>query len=222
MTWLFAIAGIMALFGMLAYLRGWRAALFILIMTFLAVSVTGRLGDVIIRYINAFCKGFRFLLSGGLSALTGEGGAEEALQALKTMSPCVGEGDETLVLGLLFVMVVLLAILLSGIDWLKGKRSLPGLLLGLMAGYVVAAMIVRAMAPAYVALVPLPFGFAPPAAPCCVVVQPGGGGTSLVGRALDFLTNLADRGLVAAFLGIVIAIFVLLAARPGGHGGGRE
>ena len=76
MTWLFILAGTMAIFGVIGYLRGWRAALFILIMTLLAVAVTGSLGDTIVKYINAFAKGFRFLLSGGLSALAGSGSAD--------------------------------------------------------------------------------------------------------------------------------------------------
>jgi hypothetical protein len=222
MFWLFIIAGVMAVFGLLGYLRGWHAALFILIMTFLAVVITGRLGDVIIRYINAFCKGFKFLLSGGLAALTGEGGAEAAFQALGDMPPCIDESNESLVLGLIFVTMVFFAVLLSGMNWLESPQSLFGLFLGLMAGYLVAAVIVRVVAPEYAVFVPLPFGLGASTVPCCVVVPPGGGGTSLVSRVLEFLTSLVDRGLIAVFLGVVIAVFVLLAARPGSHGSGKE
>lgn len=213
MTWLIVLAGFMAIFGVLGYLRGWRAALFVLILTLLAVAITGRLGTVIIRYINAFGKGFRFLMSGGLNALAGTGDANQAIQALQGAPPLVEEANSTLVLGLLFVIVVLLGVLLSGIPWFKGKRSVFGMFLGLAAGYVVAAMIVRAVTPEYVALVPLPFGFAAaaPVAPGAVVIQPGAPGPSLSTRILTFLTSLADRGLIAAFLGIVIAIFLLLA-----------
>lgn len=213
MTWLIVLAGFMAIFGVIGYLRGWRAALFVLILTFLAVAITGRLGPVIIRYINAFGKGFRFLLSGGLNALAGQGDANAAIQALQGAPPLVDDANSTLVLGLLFVIVVMLALLLSGIPWFKGSRSVFGLFLGLAAGYIVAAMIVRALTPEYVALVPLPFGLAAPAAapPGAVVIQPGQTGPSLSARVLDFLTGLADRGLIAAFLGIVIAVFLLLA-----------
>jgi hypothetical protein len=87
------------------------------------------------------------------------------------------------------------------------------LFLGLAAGYVVAAMLVRALVPEYAALVPLPFGMGPPvpAPPGTVVIEPGAPGPSLSTRILTFLTGLADRGLIAAFLGIVIAVFLLLA-----------
>jgi len=215
MTWLIMLAGFMAIFGVIGYLRGWRAALFVLISTILAVAITGRLGGFIIRYINAFGKGFQFLLSGGLSALAGTGSADEAIQALQDSPPIVTEANETLVLGLLFVIVVLFALLLSGIPWFKGSRSVFGLFLGLLAGYIVAAMIVRALTPEYVALVPLPFGFAAPVTPGPVTIQPGAGGPSLSTRILNFLTGLADRGLIAAFLGLLIAIFLLLATRTG-------
>lgn len=218
MTWLIVLAAFMAIFGVVGYLRGWRAALFVLILTMLAVAITGRLGDVIIRYINAFGKGFRFLLSGGMGALTGEGGAEEALQSLRDAPALVEGTNEPLVLGLLFVIVVLVALLLSGIPYFKGKRSVLGLFLGLAAGYVVTGMIIRAVTPELSALVPLPFGFLPPVAAAPFAVQPGPGGPSLSARVLSFLLSLADRGLIATFLGIIIAIFLLLASRSGSRG----
>lgn len=221
MSWLFILAGFMAIFAVIGYLRGWRAALFILIMTFFGVIIIARFGDVIIRYINAFCKGFQFLLSGGLSALTGGGGADAALQALGDAPACVQASDETLVLGLLLVITILLGVLLSSMAWLQGEASFFGLILGLMTGYLIAAVVVRAVAPEYAALVPLPFGIATPCSPCPVVIVPGEG-SSLVSRTLDFLTSLADRGLIAAFLGTVIAVFVIMAARTGGRGAQKE
>ncbi len=211
MTWLIVLAGFMAIFGVLGYLRGWRAALFVLILAVLAVAITGSLGATIIKYINAFGKGFRFLASGGLSALAGSGSADEAIKSLQGAPPLVDATNTSLVLGLLFVVVVLLAVLLSGLPLFKGARSVFGMFLGLAAGYVVAAMIVRAITPEYVALAPLPFGFAAPVAPGAVVLPPGPAGPPLSDRILAFLTSLADRGLIAAFLGIVIAIFLLLA-----------
>lgn len=213
MTWLFILAGFMAIFGVIGYLRGWRAALFILIMTMLAVAVTGALGDTIVKYINAFAKGFQFLLSGGLSALAGSGSADEAIAALQDTPPLVTDANKYLVLGLIFVTVVLIAILVSGAKWFVPKRSLLGLFLGLLAGYIVAAMVVRAIAPEYAALIPLPFGFGPPAPTGPVVITPGAQGPSLTARILAFLNGLVDQGLITAFLGIVIALFLLIAAR---------
>lgn len=231
MTWLFILAGTMAIFGVIGYLRGWRAALFILIMSILAASVSGSLGDTIIKYINALAKGFRFLLSGGLSALAGSGNAEEAIASLQGAPPLVTDANRYLVLGLIFVSVILIAVLISGAKWFLPKRSILGLFLGLVAGYIVAAMIIRVIAPEYAALVPLPFGFLPPAPTGPLVITPGAAqGPSLATRALDFLNGLADQGLIAAFLGIVIALFLLLAARSlnrgarssGGSGSSRS
>ena len=101
--------------------------------------------------------------------------------------PLVEGANEPLVLGLLFVIVVLLGVLLSGIPWFKGGRSVLGLFLGLVAGYIVAGMIVRAVTPEFVALVPLPFGFAAPATPGPVTIQPGAGGTIADRTSPDFL-----------------------------------
>ncbi|MGE5603459.1 MAG: hypothetical protein ACM30E_10425 [Nitrososphaerales archaeon] len=213
MTWLFILAGTMAIFGVIGYLRGWRAALFILIMTILAAAVTGSLGDTIVKYINAFAKGFRFLLSGGLTALAGGGNTEEAIASLQNAPALVTDTNKYLVLGLIFVTVVLVAILVSGAKWFLPKRSVLGLFIGLIAGYIVAAMIIRGIVPEYAALVPLPFGFLAPTPTGPVVIVPGAGGPSLTTRILNFLNGLVDQGLIAAFLGIVIALFLLLAAR---------
>ena len=86
--------------------------------------------------------------------------------------------------------------------------------LGLIAGYIVAGMILLAIAPEYAALVPLPFGFGPsvPAQP--VVITSRRARACRCGtRILTFLNSLVDRGLITVCLGIVIALFLLLAAR---------
>ena len=163
-------------------------------------------------------RDFGFCCPAGCSVLTGEGSADAALQSLREAPALVEGANEPLVLGLLFVIVVLFAVLLSGLHWFRGGRSVFGLFLGLAAGYIVAAMVVRAVTPEFVALVPLPFGFAAPATSGPVTIQPGPGGPSLSARLLGFLTGLADRGLIATFLAILISIFLLMAARAGSHG----
>ena len=222
MTWLFILAGFMAIFGVIGYLLGTKAALFILLTTLFAVAVTGILGDTIIRHINACAMGIQFRWSGGLGALTGEGGGGDALEALKNTPALVTDENENLVLGLLFVGVVFFGVLLTGIKWFKGQRSIWGLFLGLLAGYVVAAMVVRAVAPEYAALVPLPFGFGPPTPTGPVVIVPGQPGPSLTERILVFLNSLVDRGLIAVFLGTVIAVFLLFAVRSGNRNSVRS
>jgi hypothetical protein len=220
MSWIFVLAFSMAIFGIIGYLRGWRAALFVLIMTFLAVAITGALSETILRYINAFGKGFRFLTSGGLSALAGEGGLEEAIAALEGAPALVSKDNQGLVLGLLFVIVLLLALLLSGLPLFRGRKSIFGLFLGMLTGYIVAAMVVRAILPEYAVCIPLPFGFGPPVPVIPYTAQPGTG-ASISQRVLGFLTGLADRGLIAAFLGILIAIFLLAATRLGNRTVGK-
>ena len=117
-------------------------------------------------------------------------------------------------LGLIFVTVVLIAVLVSGAKWFMPKRSLLGMFMGLIAGYIVAAMLVRAIAPEYAALVPLPFGFGPPAPDAArSSLRPASRAHRCRQRILMFLNSLVDRGLITACLGVVIALFLLLAAR---------
>lgn len=220
MSWLLILAGTMAIFGVIGYLRGTRAAMFILIMSLLAVAVTGALGDVIIKYLNAFAKGFQFLLSGGLSVLAGSGSADQAIAALQDTPALITEENAALVLALISALIVLFAVLVSGWSWFRPKRSVAGLFLGLIAGYVVAAMLVRGFAPEYAALVPLPFGTPAPAGP--IVIIPGAEGPSLTQRILIFLNDLAAAGLITAFLGIVIAIFLLVGIRSGRRSSGER
>ncbi len=189
-----------------------------------AVAVTGVLGDGIIKYINAFAKGFQFLLSGGLSALTGSGSADEALAALKDTPPLVTEENAGLVLGAdLRRSSSCSRVLLSG-DHVVQRPSVQcwGLLLGLIAGYIVAAMVVRAIAPEYAALVPLPFGVRDAGPDRAHRDRAGRAGTVAWERILAFLNGLVDRGLITAFLGIVIAVFLLVGIRSGRRSSGEK
>jgi hypothetical protein len=197
----------------IGYLRGTKAAVFILLMTLFALLITGTLGPTIIKYINALAKGFQFVLSGGLSALAGSGNASDALAELKNAPPLITEENQALVLGLIFVSIVVLAVLLSGIRWFKGStHSFWGLLLGMISGYIVAAMFVRAFWPEYAVLMPLPFGWTvPPSGP--IVIIPGAPTPSIWQRILAFLNSLVDQGLITVFLGVVIAVFLLIASR---------
>jgi hypothetical protein len=82
-------------------------------------------------------------------------------------------------------------------------------------------MIIWALIPECAAFVPLPFGFGPAIRTGPYVTPSAGTGSSVSQRVLGFLTGLADRGLIAAFLGILIAVFLLAATRSGNRTAGK-
>jgi hypothetical protein len=214
MTWIIFLAGFMAVFGVIGYLRGVRAAVAVLIAGLAGLLIIGPYGATVIRYINAFGKGFRFLASGGMAALTGSGSADAALAALQSTPPLVQETDNAVVLGLLYIVIVLIGLLLTAIPWFKGKRSVGGLLLGLIAGYLVGAVIVRAFWPQYIPYLPLPI-LGEPAAPVVLAPVAGPAATGFGSQLVSGLNALASSSLLPIIIAIAIVLFILAATRSG-------
>lgn len=216
MIWILVLGAFMAIFGVIGYQRGTRAAVVVLVAAVLGLLVIGPLGATVIRYINAFGKGFRFLASGGMAALTGSGSADTAIAALQNTPALVQTNDSPVVLGLLYVVLVLIGLLVSRLPWFKGKDSVWGLVLGLVAGYLVGGIVVRALWPQYVAFLPLPV-LAEPAAPIPAPVS-GGPASGFVTQLVTGLSALAGSSLLPVIIAIVIVVFILVATRSGNRG----
>jgi hypothetical protein len=214
MTWIIFLAGFMAIFGVIGYLRGARAAFVVLLAGFLGLLLIGPYGATVIRYINAFGKGFRFLASGGMAALSGSGSADSAIAALQGTPPLVQPADNAVVLGLLYVVIVLVGLLLSAVPWFKGRRSVGGLLLGLIAGYLVGAVIVRALWPQYIPYLRLPI-LPEPVVPVVVGPVVTGPATGFGTQLVSGLNALAGTSLLPIIIAIAIVLFILAATRSG-------
>lgn len=215
------VATVMALFGVLGYLRGTRSTLFTAAVIWLGLIVVSRAGDVVARTINGLHTGARFVLAGGLGALGSAGDRGAAVQAvfakLGEVKPLIepnGTGPGML---LVFLLLVLVGFLSGMLKLFRGRPSFLGLGLGLANGYVLSAFLIRTLLPESGIRLPLPawlFGGTAQGAALPAVAGPSLGGT-LTAKIVAALNSLADSGQIALVIAVAIAVFVLLATRLG-------
>lgn len=224
MGFIILLAAVMALFGVLGYLRGRKSMLVTTAVIWFGLIVVSRLGEVIAATVNGLNYAVRFVLAGGLAALGGDGDRGGALdrvfQSLEQVQPLIepdGTGPGMIII---FLGLVLLGFLLGMLKALRSKPGLWSLLLGLVNGYVLTAYILRAVLPQGGFELPLPAGlFGPSITPAAA---PSPAGPSIAGgiaaRVTATLQALVDGGQIALLIAILIAVFVLLATRLGNRG----
>jgi hypothetical protein len=203
------LAAFMAIFGILGYMRGLKAALVTLGITLLALYITQRLGDELVALINGIYKGFKFLFSGGLALLSG--GGDISSGQLAAIPPLINPGDPGPALALIFLAMTGLALLFSTSKVLRSATSLAGLVVGLISGYIVGYYMLRMLYPNLFPAGGMPGGL-------------GGGfpGAALLTRFLTWLNATFSHQTLGLLVAIAIAIFVLLAmsfARKGSNNG---
>lgn len=217
---LILLATIMALFGVLGYLRGAKSSLFTAIVIWLGLVLITQANEKIGTAINGLAFGVVFILSGGLGALGGGGDRAAALsEVIKNMPPVpvlVNPDGTGIGLIAVFLLLALAGFLLGMLKIFRSKASLWGLLIGLANGYVLSAFLLPRLLPDVGLRLPLLGGLtgttgnAPAAAPS---------GPSLSGamikRLVEALNALVNGGQIAIVIALLIVIFVLLATRLG-------
>lgn len=219
------MATIMALFGVLGYLRGTKFGLVISGLILAGLMVMSRGSEQVAKIINGLNFGLRFVLGGGLQALGGSGDKTEAIKKvisqLGDIRPLVSSDQPGVGLLLILALLVGLSLLLSLFKILKGAASLLGLALGLFSGYLIAAYALAALMPE-VALLPLPIHLPSlaqvvEAASAAAPAIPSGSGLSA--KVGQLLTGLGDDPRLPIIIAVAIALFVILATRLGNRGG---
>lgn len=216
---LIVLATVMALFGVLGYLRGTRSTLFTAAVIWLGLVVVNQASGMVARTINGLNKAVHFALAGGLGALGGGDRAalDAAFAKLSDVKPLINADGSGPGMLLVFLMLVLAGFLLGMLKLLKSKHSFLGLALGLANGYVLSAFLVRTLLPESGTQFPLPrwlFGGAAQPAAAPAPADPSLSG-SLAAKIVATLNALADSGQIALVIAIAIAVFVLLATRLG-------
>jgi F0F1-type ATP synthase assembly protein I len=140
MLTLFIIAGIMAIFGVYGYRRGfWSMALAFGVLLFGVLLIT-RAPEQLARYFNAIYMATVLLLKGGLGAIA-KGDLDSAKELMGSVEkPFTGE-DAKWALFIVLIGAVVVGILLSLL--IKPKPSVWGLILGLLYGYVLSVNAIR-------------------------------------------------------------------------------
>jgi|GEM_PF-1870338 len=205
LTVLIALATIMAVFGVIGYLRGTTAGLMTTALIWGGLILAGLYSVQIARIVNGMNLAVRFLLAGGQTS---------GLGAIQPLIPSNSPGVTLLVMlggSLLF------SLLLSSLKSFRGRPSLLGLVLGLLNGYAVTGALVYGLAPD-LAFLPMPFGFSNTTAEAALAAPAGLPGSDLWTRIPDTITNLAESPSCPVIIAITIAAFVFIAVRTGNRG----
>lgn len=218
---LILLATVMAIFGVFGYLRGGKSTLLTTAIIWLGLGLVSRFAGVIATMVNGINYGIRFVLAGGMGALGGSGDKGDAInqvfERMGTVTPLIAADGSGPGLILVFLLLMGLGLLLGALKSLKSKSSPLSLILGLVNGYVISAYLLRMALPEAGILLPLPAGLL--GSQAATVTAPLPAGASVTGSALAklaaTLTGLATAGHIAILIAVLIAIFVLLAVRPG-------
>jgi hypothetical protein len=221
------LATIMAIFGVIGYLSGTKAALLTTVVILIGLILIARAGPAIARLINGVDFGVRFVLAGGLAALGAPGDRAAAIahviESMGTIQPLVAPTNPGPALVLVLLVLVLLSLLIGRHPRLplRGPSSLGGLLLGLLNGYLLGAYLLVSLFPVDAAFLPLPLGLGPrpsvPVAATPLPTVPASGG-SLFNQLINAVQGTSENTL-AAIMMVLIAVFVLALAF---FGGGRR
>lgn len=220
---LIVLATIMALFGVIGYLRGAKSSLFTALVIWVGLVLITQFGSKIATTINGLVFAVVFVLSGGLAALGGGGDRAAALdEVLKKMPdpPKLVNPDGTGI-GIIavFVLLAVAGFLLGMLKIFKSKSSVWGLLIGLVNGYVLSAYLLPRILPEAGLRLPLPGRLAWPGAATAGSGIAAPSGPSLFGALIASisrtLSRLVEGGQIALLIAILIVLFVLLATRLG-------
>jgi hypothetical protein len=206
------IAIIIAFFGMIAFIRTAKASAIILGVLMGGLIFVRALGPKLIAIINL---GAQFAQVGGLAALTGSDpgkGLSDAFAKLKQAPGPIDPKDPVLFYLLLIYIFVAIGVGIGSLKSfrLQGRYSYSGLLLGLIAGYIVAAYTIAAIFPES-AILPLPVtGIMPQAQ---AAIAPATVGPAVSSKFLEFLGDLANSPSIPIIIAAAIVLFIFVATR---------
>lgn len=192
------VATLMAIFGMIGFLRGARGSLIILIAMVAGIFFLRLLGAQVVGYINKAWG----LMQGSDSATL------------------INPQDRAVFYLMLFYVALLAGVGLGSLRPFRaqGKFSFSGLLLGLINGYVVATYTLAVLLPQYAFLpVLIPVSGMTPTTPASV---PSTSSFEQLGNEfLKFLNGLATNRSVPIIIAGLIVVFIVLASRLSGKKG---
>jgi hypothetical protein len=207
MWFLFFLAAVMAIFGIIGYKQGFWPMVFAMIVLFVAALIIRQGADTIIRYMNGMFLGAMLVVKSGLADIAA-GDLDSAAQKLEAIErPFVDERE-----WFAYLLIIGAAVFFGWLITLimKNKQSIWGGLVGLVYGYVLSA-----------ALIPLVLGFSSWFLPIFGVgesqaVSPLASGGSCGGiwdRLVCFLSNPQTAQICGIVIVIAIGVFILWAAR---------
>jgi hypothetical protein len=207
------LATIMAVFGVLGYLKGSKWAFISLLVLLVAfVLVEGRAGAIVSAF-NFFYKGVMLVLRGGFGAIASDD-LEEVLTIYREIESPFTDENQNLALLLVIFGAVGVGLLLS--LWIKSKPTVWGLIWGLLYGYILSA----AALPLIIsnANVRLPVPVLRPGERAAVAAE----GPSLFSQLFSTLSQPENVRILSIVIGVFIVFLLLLTVRSGVKSGAKK
>jgi hypothetical protein len=199
---LLVVATIMAIFGLIGFLRTTRASVLLLGIMLGGLIFLKVFGERLVKFVNA---GWGFVRSAG---------------GTSSPSQLVNPQDPAAFYLLVFYGFVLVGLGLGLLKSLKlsGRFSFSGMLIGLINGYIVAAYTIDVLFPSY-AILPVPIqvpGMTPQIPPPGMAMPTG---PDVWSQLMQGLSNLASNPAAPVIIAIAIFLFIILASRLSGKKG---
>jgi hypothetical protein len=199
---LLVVATVMAIFGLIGFLRTTRASVLLLGIMLGGLILLKVFGERLVKFVNA---GWGFVRSAG--------GTSSPSQLVNPQDPAA------------FFLLVFYGFVLVGLGLgllkslrLSGRFSFSGMLVGLINGYIVAAYSIDVLFPSYAILpVPIQVPGMTPTAPLPGANLPAG--PDVWAQLMQGLTSLANNPSAPIIIGLSILVFILLASRLSGKKG---
>lgn len=204
----FLLAAIMAVFGVLGYLKGSRwtfYALLLLVLVF--IMVEGRSGTIV-STINGLYLGMMLTLKGGLGAIA-SGDLDKAKQLIEDIQRPVTDANKSMVMLLVIFAAAGLALLLSMST--KSKPSAMGLFLGMLYGYMLSAAALPLIITDANFKLPVPFLRAVEPGTAAATAQ----GASALNKVYATLNQPQNVRIFGLLIGILIVVILLTSVRKG-------
>jgi hypothetical protein len=204
---LFFLAAVMAVFGIIGYKQGFWPMVLALIVLFLAALIIRQGADTIIKYMNGMFLGAMLVFKSGLSDIAA-GDLDSAAQKLESIEKPFADEREWFAYLLIIGAAVFFGWLIGVI--MKNTPSIWGGLVGLVYGYVLCAALVPLILGFSSWFLPI-FGAGESEAVSPLAAEGSCGG--IWGRLVCFLGNPQAAQICGIVIVIAIGVFILWAAR---------
>lgn len=209
---------LMAIFGVLGYLKGHAWGFIGLLLLLGAFVLLQGKPDFIVSTLNGLYLGVMLALRGGLSALS-SGDLEAAKATLSSIERPFNDDNRVLALLLVVVVVVLLSLILG--RFTKGAASVWGMIWGLLQGYIFAAIVLPMLIPSRWAILPVPYLRLAQDAVDKDIYHDHGSKVDIWGQMLASLSKPENIRYLGIILGLLIVLLVLFAVRKGVKSGAK-
>jgi hypothetical protein len=215
-TAILLLATIMAVFGVLGYLKGSKWAFVALLILLVAFVVVEYRADAIVLALNGMYTGVMLVLKGGLGALA-SGDFEAVQEIYKQIEPLFSDQNQNLALLLVVFGAVGVGLLLSLV--MKSKASVWGLIWGLIYGYILSAAALPLIISDPAAELPVPVlrPLERSAAPAAASQGP-----SAIDQLFSTLSQPENIQIVGVAIGVAIVLLLLLTVRSGVKSGAKK